>query len=129
MNSAPAFESFSLLNMVLNSSWTSTRPAEKVSSLCFWFLGEPVEGWEVLGLAVLDLAVLGLAVPLARERNLAPEAGLRVIFGGFRRQERGLERNAEPVIFLDWSQSRAPDWIRFCIGFGAVDFKAGLEWI
>ena len=33
------------------------------------------------------------------------------------------------VIFLDWSQSGAPDWIRFCIGFGAVDFEAGLEWI
>jgi len=33
------------------------------------------------------------------------------------------------VIFLDWSQFGAPDWIRFCFGFGAVDFEAGLEWI
>jgi len=33
------------------------------------------------------------------------------------------------VIFLDWSQSEAPDWIRFYIRFGAVDCEAGLEWI
>ena len=24
---------------------------------------------------------------------------------------------------------RAPHWILFCIGFGVIDFKAGLEWI